>query len=601
MGDRSKVTSDTEKFTNLIDQKLILGVIEAIDEDAGTVSVKYLTQAGKFTFNMPAPFFGRTSWIRAYPAQSSYVLIGRTKNDQDPYIIGVVDQSEQTRLMLNDATGVNATGTPGTLAPVDKVATAAAPPGGLPFRKLTAGEIEASSSGKAQWWMAENGDFYTKAGIPRHVMYSGGSFDEVHAAGHYQLGLDTTIDTDADQTYFGVVKRAVDSTSFQVGQQIQASQISTEIDALLANNSNISDAWNKLTAAGNTAASLYTSALTQAVNKINGIKLIKNNLASYNQLSACLPFLTSAINNLYSYRTALSAEELFGQRYGYSQIDFENALVSLMTQQSELQSLVDYITGPIANGSTDFDTANTQVMGVSDQSAIQVPSLNFSAILGKTVTDLKNKQANVQNTLTTLFDALAVPKQEIDSKYVYKSYILEQNYFTKEYRVDVSWKGSPNKLYQKVSGNVYNNVGIKETNPSTGIGLRSRESFFCTDGTATVIFVDSDGNVSHILSPSATNGYTLTVPKGDAKVTLGGDLSLTTGEATIHITKNLTLMVDKMVEINAQIIKLNASSRMQFDSDFMEINANVLNVNTTSTTLQSNASVTIATPSFIHP
>jgi hypothetical protein len=133
--------------------------------------------------------------------------------------------------------------------------------------------------------------------------------------------------------------------------------------------------------------------------------------------------------------------------------------------------------------------------------------------------------------------------------------------------------------------------------------LRSRETFYNDDGKATIIFIDVNGNVSHILSPSATDGYTLTIPKGNARMRIGESLDLTVGKsATVHVSDHLSIQVDKLMEVEAEDIKWKARNSIEMEAPVVRIKAGTMATTTAPMiNLSGSSTVVVETPSFIHP
>ena len=188
-----------QTLKDLLKTKILVGQVYSIDEVNGTIEVKYITESGFKKFNIPSVFVGNDSWIRAYPQIGSYVLIADTEDSQFPEIIKVFDPSEKARFVLDEGLRIDENPeTPKSVTPFDRVTSATNDAKdergkiGYPYRRLKAGELEASSSGKASWWLGSKGELILKGGLSKLEMDPFKNTIETFSAGHLKLGLDYT-------------------------------------------------------------------------------------------------------------------------------------------------------------------------------------------------------------------------------------------------------------------------------------------------------------------------------------------------------------------------------------------------------------------------
>jgi hypothetical protein len=593
-----------QELFKMVDQSHVLGIIDLVDEALGKVSVRYLSMQGRQTLNMPNPWFGGTAWLRAYPTVGSFVLVALTQVGQETHIVKVFDQSEQAHLLLNYVKGISsdpAKQAQGFIPPVDNIAEAQAPPEGLPFRKLRGGELEMVSNGRAEFWLSSSGSQVHRSGLVRNVMNAKQSTNATLAASHTLQGLDYSQVTNVDMTHFGVVRRALDAKIVTAQKLLDTSMVSQEIEALLRDNADKKVAADKLQSEVESTRKTYETATTTIQSMATKLATTVKLPESYQQLAQLTEPLKDTLQKIQLYRLALEKQSLFASSLGYSQDDYLAALKDIRIQQVDLELIKTSIDG--AFPAKDTVALSKALADLTDQGPKDVPKLDLDKVFSTTMMTLDAQKKKVETTTEALLKATQVAKEEVEARHIYKDLLLEQNQFCKEYRVNVSWKGNPGTLYDSVRGHVYNADGVREKSPTTQLPLRSRESFYDDSGKATVIFVDVNGNVSHILSPSATDGYTLTVPKGNGRIRLGESLDLTVGKsATVHVADHLSIQVDKLMEVEAEDIRWIARNSIELNAKTVKINAEVMAQTTAPMIKQSGAStVIIETPSFIHP
>lgn len=557
-----------EKF----DYRLILGQIDSIDEENGTILVSFLSQAGQRSFNVPAPHFSQNSWIRAYPEEGSWVLVGVTQHTQQYEILKVFDVSEKTRLLLNYASEVGQVNDPATgkVKSDDRIALAKAPPGGSPFRKLRSGEIEASSSGRAFWWLSKYGTAILKGGMARLELES--NFVRGFAAGYSCQGLDSILtSTYKDSSYFGVVRRPLDDKTFVAKKIISTSQATSEVQAsITAEDENIERS-KKLKQSCSTCRDAYVKALKSITV----------------QEATCV----QSLNSTKSYIDSLNTLKSFGQAYRYSQPSFNISISKLQSQYTDLQNYSQKVIAKTATLTT------FQPVDVPDFTVEKVFEDRKKALQQK----MDTSQAGMQKLIaSSTLESLPA----VEAKFVHQSFLLEQNNFCKEWRISLDWKGSPNTLYQQAFGHVYDDSGVREKSPS-GKSLRSRQTWFTDKGNTTVLFCDVDGNVTHILSPDATEGYMLTIPNGKAEINVSKDVNVEIGEQCyIHVNKHCSIVTEQLLKIEAESIELSGRKTLKLIAPDIQIgDATTLKLEEMGIQLNRTATAQIkdVAPSWIHP
>lgn len=561
--------SSAQQLRDLFSSALHVGRVDSIDKVKRTVWVTYLTSEGHREFDIPTISSNPESWIRSGIEPGALVLIAQTRQATQPEILKVFSLSEQARMALNKVIEIEAEAdsTQKTSPPIGNLAVAQLPETGLPFRELQSGEHEAVSNGRAEWFLSSFGDFHQRGGVARSGLqsYSGKSFGL--AAAFERRGLDSSLTALDDTEYFGVVVRPIDSTTVEMQKILDTQQILNEIQANQADTSQLEAKLTQLLSELTTSQTAYTVSLNQ---------LAKATQQAINaQLANTIQALTQLI------KPALALKEL-GTVYGYQNLAFESKLAALMDQLVELKEL-----------------GSNAKAGELKVTAINLPSFGLDQALKDQTAFLDSQTQKAQATLDQLLQAAKVKAEDvIDSKYVHPSYVLKDGFFAKEYRARVSWKGSPHDLWDKQAGHVFDDGGKEVLNPLTGVACRSRERFFSSNG-ATVIFVDANGNVSHILSPDATKGYQLYIPKGSFHGRIGKDLDLDIEkDGRIHVHHNLAIQADRVIRVAAEAIEL-MGKRIKLAGDVVEIEAQqMLKEKAPAIFREGTASIVDKTPSY---
>jgi hypothetical protein len=419
------------------------------------------------------------------------------------------------------------------------------------------------------------------------------------------MGLDAKVTSMADSSFFGVVRRPVDQKAFLAQNLISAAQISEQIKATIGAQTDKKlqvqsfkqDISTKQTAYSKSIESLATkskAALSQLKHAEDYIKIIP-------ELQS---LATTVIKDTNAYLLSLKALSSYGTSYGYSQADFDLAITTLSQQLLDIQTASVAVANFSANTFDSIDLTSS-VTTYSNLSVVKVPDYQIEAVLDKSTKEQSDKLQAIQNKVQDLIQASTLKNVEpVESRHVFKSYLLEQNQFCKEWRVSLDWKGKPGTLYSHNFGHVYNNDGIREKGPS-GKPLRSRQTWFTDAGNTTILFVDVDGNVTHILSPDATQGYTLTVPSGNAKMTIAKDVELEVGEQCyVHVNKHCSIIVDQILKVEAESIEFLARKNIKMVAPDIQIGDETtqrvqelgIQLNRTAT-----AQIADVAPSWIHP
>ena len=538
--------------------KIIVGQVHSIDSVNGKISVSYLTEQGFKTFNVPSVFTGSGSWIRAYPEINSYVLIAETNEDQFPEIIKIFDPSEKTRYLLHDGIEVNYDTTRGT-KPFDRVAQSKSTaedeigPIGFPYRQLQAGEIEASSNGKASWWLGSNGELVLKGGLSKIEMDPFKNSIETFSASHNLLGIDSSLENLYDQEYFGVVRRASTNESEILGSIRRTESRIAKFSNAQTNYENIN---NTIKTLGNKAID-NRNRLYISYSEVNDQILLPS-----------LPFgiLLDSIRTTLNTNATIYIKSLKTYRdYSASYLGSSDANIQLIDKDLDLLNTwkKDDVEKFIGEASTSRD-ANQENNLIKDLRGDATPTATPKA--GSTKIERKNSiylkeipKVNIEDyvnkfqtaiTNSTL-DALAIKKASaetellnnpevkyVDSKYLYpKLQVLAkaggEDSFAKEWRVNVSWKNSvtsdPTPLYEKIAGHVYEENGtlLRYANKE----LRSAERFWTDDNQQSFITVDVEGNMFSSMVGGV--GYTVVAKKGNINLEAGKEFNITAGSADI--------------------------------------------------------------------
>ena len=606
-----------QTLKDLLKTKILVGQVYSIDEVNGTIEVKYITESGFKKFNIPSVFVGNDSWIRAYPQIGSYVLIADTEDSQFPEIIKVFDPSEKARFVLDEGLKIDENPeTRNSVTPFDRVASATNDAKdelgkiGYPYRRLKAGELEASSSGKASWWLGSKGELILKGGLSKLEMDPFKNTLETFSAGHLKLGLDSTLDSYGDQEYFGVVRRP---TSNRVSL---LSSINT-IDSRIAKLTRIEVSYERI----NKAILDLDSIATENKNDLNvqhqlGTQLIKdsNSLASINNY-----FLRLSDVHTQTYIQSLQSLSDYSKSYVPDSPDItklNEGITELKTWKASIDDFINKSNRPQDPGNDEETLLKAVKSGeyFKEIPEIDIKSLSSSLsneIIALPLSTLQDRKAalNIEKASveTQQQEEEQAKTKKIDSKYLYQTLVLNSeansdSVFAKEYRVNVSWKGSndtvPRTLYEKIAGNVYKPDGTPEL--YSDAYLRSRETFGTEKESSepsdnTNIYVDTYGNMYTQLASGASRGYTLGVPDGPTKISCGGNLEITansndstTAGASSKIDIN---QGDFLIKVGACSIKFTSSGEITIDGVSIVINGKKYENNALLSTINSAANI----------
>lgn len=588
-----------QELRDIFKTKILVGQVYSIDETNGVIEVKYISDSGFKKFNIPSVFVGNDSWIRAYPQIGSYVLIADTDEDQFPEIIKVFDPSEKARLILDEGLNINENPeTPNSVTPFDRVTKATNNAKddlgkiGYPYRKLKGGELEASSSGKASWWLGSNGELVLKGGLSKLEMDPFKNTIEASSAGHLKLGLDSTLDSYGDQEYFGVVRRP-GTNSISI-----LSSINT-IDSRIAKLTRAEVSYERINQAIIDLDSL-------AVDAQNDLNITHKFVTQLIKDSNFLRSITSSLTRLSDVDTQIYIQSLQDlSDYSKSYVPDSENLKKLDDGIAELKTWKASVDDFLNKSNRPQDPGNDEATLLSDiksKSLSPIPQIDIKSlsssisneIIALPISTLQERKAKLQIERDQQRDQLEQAEKNktknIESKYLYQSLKLnpEANndvVFAKEYRVNVSWKGSndvnPRTLYEKIAGHVYDSNGLPETHAN--IRLRSRETFVTEKGSSTNNYVDTFGNMVTQLAEDASRGYSLSAPNGPVKINSGRELEITANNrgssgtvSKIHIAQgNLEIVVGDAS------IKMTNDGKITFSGKTIEIETLSLNANAT--------------------
>ena len=595
---------DFDKFKT----KIIIGQIHSIDPANGKISVSYLTEQGFKTFNMPSVFAGSSSWIRAYPEINSYVLIAETNEDQFPEIIKIFDPSEKTRYLLHDGVEVNYDTTRG-IKPFDRVAQSKSNAVdelgviGFPYRQLQPGEIEASSNGKASFWLGSNGELVLKGGLSKIEIDPFKNNIEAFSAGHNLLGVDSSLENLYDQEYFGVVRRGATNETEVFGnirrasnriQKLSNSQtnyeninntIKTLGDKAIANQNTLNISYNKIIDQI-FLPSLSFGVLLDSINTLNTFAAIYiKSLKTYRDYS--VSYLGTGESNIQLIDKDLKSLDTWKQNEVQAFIDEARKTRGADQEINLLKSLRGDATATAvpATNSTKIDRKNSTYLK-------EIPEVNIEDYTNKfqnsiTKTNLGVLTTQKENAKTELLNSSEV--KNVDSKYLYpKLQVLAkpggQDSFAKEWRVNVSWKNSvtdnPTPLYEKIAGHVYEEDGTLSRYANRE--LRSAERFWTEDNQQSFITVDVEGNMFNHMVGGV--GYSVVAKNGSINLEAGKELFITAGSAQVGNKGTST----SIIKINGNLI-IDVSGKLTFrsgeeihsKSPIVSSNSEITEINTT--------------------
>jgi hypothetical protein len=606
-------TNLLQEFESFIDKRIIIGRIETVDEELGVIEVSYTSMEGYKTFNIPHPHFGTTSWVRSMPEVGTYVLVGMTQYRQYPEILKTFDPSERVRIALNHVREIKPDPNPDDpkeISPVDRIERASGRPNGLPFRKLRAGEHEIMSKGKSSIWISRRGYSLEKAGIVRRAVDSEKSTIQDWAAGHERLGLDATLQNQLwDSDYFGLVRRpSTDSTTLPLSPLLNATAIQTQITANIHIEDNVS---SKLATQKSSQAQL----VTEYNQKVQALKTAGNTALSSTQDLSVVSNQSDTLR-----KSALELDKTFdglnfsmgqlkiiGAAFQYVQEDFDIAQAAIRTQKELVVDLCGKINKIVETNSPNILTDAKEVfIQFSELIVIPIPVYTPEESITNAFASQNKQEASIAAKLAEaqaesqiyLENALQVSK-----KFVYTEPKLENNEFCKEWRTSVSWKSLPGTLYEQVIGHVYDNRGIRETNPITGKKTRSRRTWWAdkpNEAKSGVEWIDSDGNLIHFLAASAKKGRHVVVPEGSDYLDVGGDAELRTGgDRTEKVGGGRKILVVKDLVIEAENVYYKVRGKYQVDATEIILNQDVNSIQKMTRPIQQTSDTTYSTGEVI--
>ena len=593
-----------QELKDLFKTKILVGQVYSIDETNGVIEVKYISDSGFKKFNIPSVFVGNDSWIRAYPQIGSYVLIADTDEDQFPEIIKVFDPSEKARLILDEGLNINENPeTPNSVTPFDRVAKATNNAKddlgkiGYPYRKLKGGELEASSSGKASWWLGSNGELVLKGGLSKLEMDPFKNTIETSSAGHLKMGLDSTLESYGDQEYFGVVRRpgsnsisilsSINTMENRIAKLTRAEVSYERINQAIINLDSLAvDAQNDL--------NIAHKFVTQLIKDSNFLRSITGSLTRLSDVDTQIYIRSLQDLSDYSKSYVPDSENLK---------KLDDGIAELKIWKASVDDFLNKSNRPQDPGNDEATLlSDIQSKSLSPIPQIDIKSLSSSIsneIIALPISTLQERKAELEKKKNELEQSEENKIKNIESKYLYQSLKLnpEANsdaVFAKEYRVNVSWKGSDDvnsrTLYEKIAGHVYDSNGLPETYANMA-RLRSRETFVTEKGSSTNNYVDTFGNMVTQLAEDASRGYSLDAPGGPVKITSGGELIITankSGSSTDGAVSKIHI-----VQGNFEIVAGDASIKMTNGKIILnglkgiEINGSIVNINSTTTKLDS--------------
>ena len=458
--------------------------------------------------------------------------------------------------------------------------------------------------------LGSKGELILKGGLSKLEMDPFKNTLETFSAGHLKLGLDSTLDSYGDQEYFGVVRRPTSNRGSLF------SSINT-IDSRIAKLTRIEVSYERI----NKAILDLDSIATENKNDLNvqhqlGTQLIKdsNSLASINNY-----FLRLSDVHTQTYIQSLQSLSDYSKSYvpdSSNITKLNEGITELKTWKASIDDFINKSNRPQDPGNDEETLLKAVKSGeyFKEIPEIDIKSLSSSLsneIIALPLSTLQDRKAalNIEKASaeTQQQEEEQAKTKKIDSKYLYQTLVLNpkadsDSVFAKEYRVNVSWKGSndtkPRTLYEKIAGNVYNPEGMPEL--YSNAYLRSRETFVTEKESSkssdnTIIYVDTNGNMNTQLASGASRGYTLMVPDGPTKISCGGNLEITansndstTGGAasTINIVEG-----DFLINVGSSSIKLTNSGEITITGVSVIINGQKYENNAALSTINSAANI----------
>ncbi len=147
--------------------------------------------------------------------------------------------------------------------------------------------------------------------------------------------------------------------------------------------------------------------------------------------------------------------------------------------------------------------------------------------------------------------------------------------FAKEFTQVLSWYGTPATLIDHRQGIVVNDDGTFATSSQTTKQLRSRMQWFSNNG-VTKQEIDENGNMVLSTSKDATEGYAVSIPKGNALLNVGK-------KVLVQSANNIEIATEEQLAVAADRgIQMSTPQKAEFRADSgMGIQSNgVININT---------------------
>jgi hypothetical protein len=588
--------SPIQSIEKYLDHRLIVGRIENVDEELGTIEVSYISQEGFKSFNIPHPHFGADSWIRAMPELGSYVLIGTSQYNQFPEIIKLFDPSERVRIALNHILEIKPDADPNNpkeMMPVDRISRASAGrPDGRPFRKLRQGEMEIMGRGKSSIWLSRRGQLLEKASVARRLIDSDRSMIQDWAVGHEKLGIDAYLKNCLwDSEYFGVVRRPPDDpTDLPLGTLLNVAAIVQEINGSIAIQDRVTSQVSNFKSQLATLKQDYEKQLTELKEKSKDwLKTLKSTTDAKTYPDTCntsISYISNLISTLDKLTAVAGQLKTLGTSVNYVNVPYDIALNQLDQQRKVIQTngtTIEETTAPVFD-STQQEQVQVQFDTFTKLEVTKIPEYTPEAAIAAAFDKYKLAAAGMDAQIQEAINEakIIVPGDvHVIKKYVWTEPKLKDTgkgtkEFAKEWRMTLSWKGYPRKIYEHSIGHVYDSEGKEETTPVTGKKTRSRHTWWCdppNEVKTGAEWLDTDGNLIKFLAECASKGFVFVIPDGHHYLDVGRTAELRTGDDAIaKIAGNLKIVVAKDVIVDAENFIFKARDKFQVDATQIILN-----------------------------
>jgi ElaB/YqjD/DUF883 family membrane-anchored ribosome-binding protein len=419
------------------------------------------------------------------------------------------------------------------------------------------------------------------------------------AAGHEKLGIDAYLKNCLwDSEYFGVVRRPPeDPTNLPLGTLLNVTAIAQEINGTIAIQDRVSEKVAKLKSELDTLKQTYEKQLKELADKSKEWleKLKKTSVAKDfpDTCATSLPYIANLVGTLDKITAVVGQLRTLGASVNYVNASFDIALSSLSDQRKIIQdngATLKDVEAPVFD---EFQQREIQAnfVTLSKLEVVVIPPYLPEANISETFEKYKTAAAGMAAQLQEVINEakIIVPDPvHVLKKYVWTEPKLKDNgkgvkEFAKEWRMTLSWKGYPRKIYEHVIGHIYDKEGKEETTPITNKKTRSRHTWWCdppNDVKSGAEWLDIDGNLIKFLAECAQKGFVFVIPDGHHYLDVGRTAELRTGDDAIaKVAGNVKIVVAKDVTLDAENILFKARKSFQVDATTIVLNQETNSVN----------------------